>query len=268
MKWRWALFSIVAFVLNLPLLATLATSLKSDADINASPPAWLFRPVLSHYAAVLGDATLNFGHYLLNSTVIAAGGAAGSLVLALPAAYAMVRSGAGGRVLLPLMANLRAVPLVVFAIPYYLMYQAIGLLDTRLGLALIAVLYNLPLSLLVCVGAVRDSPVEIEEAARVDGAGALRLLLRIVAPLVRPTLTAAAILGFITAWNEFLFGLILSTRRATPVTVAVTMFTTTWGVRWGDTAAAMVLSLAPPVLLGLLAYRSLGRVMAGGAVKG
>ncbi len=268
MKWRWVLFCTVALLLNLPLLATLATSLKSDADINASPPAWLFRPVLSHYAAVLGDPSLDFSRYLVNSTLIAAGGSACALLLALPAAYGMVRSGAGGRVLLPLMANLRAVPLVVFAIPFYLMYQALGLLDTRLGLALIACLYNLPLALLVCVGAVRESPLEIEEAARVDGAGTIRVILRIVAPLVRPTLAAAAILGFITAWNEFLFGLILSTRRAVPVTVAVTMFTTTWGVRWGDTAAAMVLSLAPPVVLGLLTYRRLGRVMTGGAVKG
>ena len=265
---RWVLFAVVVAVLNLPLAITVATSLKSDAAINASPPVWLFRPVARHYAAVLGDASLDFLRYLVNSTVIAGGGTTLALLLAVPAAYAVVRSGVGSRALVPLMAVLRAVPLVVFAIPFYLMYQTLGLLDTRLGLALISCVINLPLSVLVSIGAIRDLPVEIEEAACLDGAGTVRILLAIVTPLLRPALTATAILGFITSWNEFLFGLILSTRRAVPVTVAATFFTTTWGVRWGDTAAAMTLSLAPPVVLGLLSYRSLGRVLAAGAVKG
>jgi multiple sugar transport system permease protein len=147
------------------------------------------------------------------------------------------------------------------------MYQVLGLLDTRTGLALIECIVNLPLALLVSVAMIQDLPVEVEEAARVDGAGTLRILARIVVPMARPMIAAVAILSFIYAWNEFLFGLILTTSKAVPVTVAATFFTTTWGVRWGATAAAMTLSLLPPVVLGLLSYRSLGRIMAG-AVKG
>ena len=87
-------------------------------------------------------------------------------------------------------------------------------------------------------------------------------------PLARPVLVAVAILSFIYSWNEFLFGLILSTRNAVPVTVGATFFITSWGVKWGATAAAMMLSVLPPLLLGLVSYRYLGRAMLAGAVKG
>ena len=265
---RWLLFVLAVLLLNLPVIVTILTALKSDADINASPPVWLFTPTLLHFRTVLGDPTLHFPRYLANSTALAGGGTLLALLLAVPAAYGMVRSGAGARILLPLMANLRAVPLVVFAIPFYLMYQVLGLLDTRTGLALIACIINLPLSLLIAVNAISDLPLEIEEAARVDGAGTRMILVRIVLPLIRPMLLSAGILGFITAWNEFLFGLILSTRNAVPVTVAVTFFTTSFGVRWGDTAAAMVLSMAPPMVLGLVAARGIGGALTAGAIKG
>jgi multiple sugar transport system permease protein len=180
----------------------------------------------------------------------------------------MVRFGRGTASLLPVVVGLRAIPLVIFAIPFYLMYQWLGLLDTWLGMALIECIVNLPFALLFAVGMVRDLPVEVEEAARVDGAGTLRVLLRIVVPLARPMILSVAILSFIYSWNEFLFGLILTTRSATPVTVGVTLFTTSWGVRWGPTAAAMTLSMLPPLLLGLVCFRYLTRALTAGAVKG
>ena len=264
---RWLLFAVAAVVLNFPLLMTVLTSLKSTADINASPPVWLVAPTLVHYRAVLTDPTLDFARYLVNSTVLAGGGTLLALVLCLPAAYAVVRLEVGRRTVLPLVASLRAVPLVIFAIPLYLMYQEVGLLDTRTGLVLIACLINLPLALLLLVNAAGELPVSLEEAARVDGAGTWRILLHIVLPLTRPMLLAAGVLGFTAAWNEFLFGLILTTRNATPVTVGATFFVTSWGVRWGETAAAMTLSVLPPLVLGLLAYRRLGRALVAGAVK-
>lgn len=264
---RWLLFVVAALAFNFPLLMTVLTSLKSTADINASPPVWLVAPTLDHYRAVLTDPALDFARYLLNSTILAGGGTLLALALCLPAAYAVVRLGVGRRTVLPLVASLRAVPLVVFAIPLYLMYQAADLLDTRAGLALVACLINLPLALLLLVNALRELPLGLEEAARVDGAGTWRVLRHVVLPLVRPMLLAAGVLGFTAAWNEFLFGLILTTRRATPVTVGATFFVTSWGVRWGETAAAMTLSVLPPLVLGLLAYRRLGQALVAGAVK-
>lgn len=265
---RWLVFGIVVLIFNLPIFATLLTSLKTAADISSSPPKWLFLPTLEHYLAVLSGATIDFPHFILNSLVIALIGTVLAIFIALPAAYAIVRFGIGSRTLLPLITNLRTVPLIIFAIPLYLMYQLVGLLDTQLGLGLIACLINLPLALILFVGFIQDFPVAVEEAARVDGANILQVFWHVVVPLAGTIIAAVGILSFIYAWNEFLFGLILTTQNATPVTVGATFFVTSFGVKWGQTAAAIILSVIPPMVLGALSYRYLARALVAGAVKG
>jgi multiple sugar transport system permease protein len=209
---RWAVLVAFGLLVNLPVIATLATSLKAPAEIMGNAGLWVRAPTLANYAAVLTPTErLDVYAYLLNSLVAAALGAVLPLALCLPAAWAVVRRGWGRRVLLPLVVSLRAVPLIIFALPLYLMYQAVGLLDTRLGLGLVLAVVNLPLTMALLVNAVADVPLEIEEAAAMDGARAGRTLWRIVLPLCRPALVTAFILGFITAWNEFLFGLMLTT---------------------------------------------------------
>jgi multiple sugar transport system permease protein len=265
---RWVVFCLAAFIFNLPLLVTLLTSLKTTGQISASPPVWLFVPTLVHYQDVLFGTTLNFPRFLFNSVAIALIGTFLAIFVTLPAAYTMARFRIGSRTLLPFVTNLRTIPLIIFAIPFYLMFQFLGLMDTRLGLGLIAALINLPLALVLFVGFLQDFPVEIEEAARVDGATTLQVFFLIVTPLSRGVVTAVAILSFIYAWNEFLFGLILTTQNATPVTVGATFFVTSFGIRWGQTAAAMILSVIPPAVLGILSYRYLARALVAGAVKG
>jgi multiple sugar transport system permease protein len=182
----------------------------------------------------------------------------------------MVRFRVGLRWLFPQVVNQRAIPLIIFAIPIYLMYQAAGLLDTRFGLALILCLVNLPLVLVLLVNAVREVPIELDEAARIDGAGAWAILRLVVLPLLRPMLASSTVLAFIYAWNEFLFGLMLTTRAAVPVTVGASFFFSAsgGGVQWGVAAAVMMLSTLPPLLLGLFAYRHIGRSLTAGAIKG
>ena len=133
------------------------------------------------------------------------------------------------------MANLRAIPLIIFSIPIYLVYQQLHLLDTRIGLALILCLVNLPLVLVLLVNSLQDLPIGIEEAARMDGAGTLALLVRVVLPLSAPVVASTLILSFIYAWNEFLFGLMLTTERAVPITVGASFFFSAsgGGIRWG-----------------------------------
>jgi multiple sugar transport system permease protein len=265
---RWLAFVVVVLLINFPIIATAATSLKSIADIYRNPPVWVFQPTLKYYVNVLSDPTLNFPKFLLNSLLIAFGGTIIALVLTLPAAYAIVRFKLGSRFLLPVVTNLRAVPLIIFAIPFYLMFQVLGLLDTQLGLSLIGAVINIPLALILFVGFVQDFPLEVEEAARVDGASTWQVFRFVIVPLARPIMTATAILSFIYVWNEFLFGLILTTQRATPVTVGSTLFITSWGVKWGEISAAMILSILPPLVLGMLSYRQLARALTAGAVKG
>jgi multiple sugar transport system permease protein len=271
MALRWIVLVVVVLLVNAPILATLATSLKPPGEIMGNPGLWVQDPTLDNYAEVLTPTDrLNVWRHLWNSLAAAAIGAMLPLLLCLPAAYAMVRRGWGRRVLLPLVVNLRAIPLIIFALPLYLVYQVVHLLDTRVGLGLILAVVNLPLTMAILVNAVADIPVEIDEAAAMDGARAGRILRRIIAPLCRPALVTAFIFGFITAWNEFLFGLMLTTSEAVPMTVGASFFFASGGagVQWGVAAAVIVVTCLPPVVLGLLMYRQIARAMMAGAVKG
>ncbi len=265
---RWLIFVAVAFILNLPILATFMTSFKKTADINAFPPVWIFRPTLDHYFEVLRAENTDYLGNILNSISVASMGTLLAIVLCLPAAYAIVRFQTGASWLLPIVTNIRALPLIIFAIPFYFMYQLFGLLDTRIGLALVMAIINIPLALVMLVGFLQDIPLDLDEAARVDGASTFKILLFIIVPVALPILTAVAMLSFIYSWNEFLFGLILTTKKAVPVTVGATFFVTSYGVKWGQTAAAMVFGILPPLVLGLFAYPYIGRSMLSGAVKG
>lgn len=268
---RWIVLIVAALLFNAPILATIATSLKPPGEIMGNPGLWVRDPTFANYVEVLTPTDrLNVWHYLSNSVAAATIGAVLPLLLCLPAAYVVVRRGWGRRVLLPLVVNLRAIPLIIFALPLYLVYQVVYLLDTQVGLGLILAVVNLPLTMAILVNAVADIPLEIDEAAAMDGARAGRTLWRIILPLCRPALVTAFIFGFITAWNEFLFGLMLTTTRAVPMTVGASFFFASGGggVQWGVAAAVIVVAGLPPVVIGLLMYRQIARAMMAGAVKG
>ena len=268
---RWLVFITAALVMNFPVLSTLITSLKSDAEISSNPALWINEPTLQNYQAIFAMADrFDILHFLSNSLIAALIGTVLAIVLAFPAAYAMVRYGTGQSWLLPTIVNLRAIPLIIFAIPIYLMYQQVSLLDTRIGLAFILCLVNIPLVLILLATAIREIPTEVEEAAHIDGASTMRLLYSVIAPMIAPMISASAVLAFIYAWNEFLFGLMLTTHRALPVSVGASFFfaASGGGVRWGVAAAVMILATLPPLLLGLFLYKQIGRSLTAGAVKG
>ncbi|WP_336057187.1 carbohydrate ABC transporter permease [Nitratireductor sp. CH_MIT9313-5] len=268
---RWVVFVVAAFAMNFPVIATLVTAFKTPADIasNASliPTAVTFENFKTVFTV---SDRLNIWAYLWNSLSASLIGAILPILLSLPLAYAIARRDYGRAVLLPLVVNLRAMPLIIFAIPLYMMYQTLGLLDTRIGLGLILAVVNLPLALVLLVNAVAEIPREIDEAALMDGTRTKRILSHLVLPLIRPALATTFVFGFMTAWNEFLFGLMLTTRAAVPVTVGASFFFSAGGggVQWGVAAAVIVVASAPPVLLGLFMYRQIGRSMLAGAVKG
>lgn len=268
---RWIVFAVAAFVLNLPVIATLITAFKTPSEVNRNPSLWIEAPTLENFMTVLTISDrLNVYHYLWNSTVAALIGAILPMIVAFPLAWPMVRRGYGRGILFPLIVNLRALPLIIFAIPLYMMYAYIGLLDTKLGLGLILAIVNLPLTLMLLVNAIAELPIELEEAARMDGARTGRLLTKVVLPLCRPALITTFVFGFITAWNEFLFGLMLTTSDAVPVTVGASFFfaTSGGGVQWGVAAAVMVIAALPPLIIGLVMYRRISGSMVAGAVKG
>jgi multiple sugar transport system permease protein len=268
---RWFVFAVAALAMNFPFLVTLATSFKSVRELSTNPGLWVRAPTLQNYVAVFHVSDrLNIFKYLANSVATAALGALLAAGLALPAAYSIARGNTGERTLLPLIVNLRAVPLIIFAIPLYMMFQWLALLDTRLGLGLILTIVNLPLALVILVNAIRDLPAELDEAALMDGAARAQILMRVIAPLCRPAIVTSLIFGFITAWNEFLFGLILTTSKAVPITVGASFFfaASGGGVQWGVASAVMIVGALPPMALGLVMYRQISGSMTAGAIKG
>lgn len=260
--------AVSIFILTFPLLMAFMTSIKTDEDIASFPPKWLFSPTWDHYKNVFYGSGYPFDTFFLNSFVIALGASLVSVLVCLPAAYAMLRLGIGMKRFFPFIISLRLLPPIVFAIPYYMMFQYLHLLDTHIGLIWVAALMNIPITLLLLIGFIQELPREVEEAAMIDGCTNFSILSRIIVPLIGPGIAAAAILTFIFTWNEFLFVRILTDIKATTATVGSTLFIQAYGIRWGDIAAAICLSVIPPILFTLFVQRYLVKGLSMGAVKG
>lgn len=264
----WYIVAVGAvFFFMLPIINTVLTSFKPDRVINMLPPAWVFPPTLDHYANVIYAAGYPFPRFFLNSTVISLGTSVLVLLINLPAAYGIVRHNTGGRTLFALVVSLRLLPPVVFIVPMFIVFQTLGMLDTLHGLILVNTLVNSPLALLLFVGFVQDLPREIEESAMLDGASGWGLLRYIVLPMLLPGVAVVLVMTFLWTWNEYLFSLVLTFNRATTVTVGAALFVTAWGVRWGDIAAAITLSLIPTLIFTFFVQRSLVSGLTLGAIK-
>jgi len=266
--WATGVAALIAFLVDMPLLNAVNVSLKTDPDIDRHPLGLPNPVTFTHYDNAVYAAGYDFPRFFLNSASIALGTVALVLALSVPAAYAVVRRGLGGRAVLNSASGLRLLPAIFFAVPFYLVFATLGLLDTVPALVVVNTFLNLPLAIVLLAAGLQDMPLEIEEAAMIDGASIPRLLLGVVVPIMAPTLVAVAVLTFIFSWNDYLFAVILSTTRATPVTVGASNFVTSYGIRWGDISAATVLSALPPMLFAVVAQRYLVSGLAAGAVKG
>jgi multiple sugar transport system permease protein len=264
----WIAVVIILLFFNFPIIGTLFTSLKNDLDISSTPPKWIFLPTLDHYRNVLYAAGYDFPDFFLNSAIVALGAGFLTIFINLPAAYSIVRYSTGGKSLFTFVVSLRLLPPIIFAIPLFILFSLSNLVDTTLGLILVNTLMNTPLALLLFVGFVQDFPRELEEAGKIDGANTLQILRYLVFPLMLPSIAAVSALSFIWAWNEYLFAFILTFRQATTVTVGASLFITAWGIRWGDIAAAMFLSVIPTLAFIFFVQRYLVRGLTLGAVKG
>jgi multiple sugar transport system permease protein len=153
-------------------------------------------------------------------------------------------------------------------IPFYLIYAQIGLLDTHIGLVIAYLTFNLSFYVWVLSSFCRDLPVEIEEAAMVDGYPHWQVMMKISLPLLRPGIVATAVLCFIFAWNEFLFAFMLGGRTVTTLPVSIPTLISTTGVRWGEMAIIGFVALLPVLVAVFLLQRHIVRGLTLGAVKG
>ena len=266
---RAILIALVAFLVLLvmfPFLWMITMSFKPIDDIFAWPPKLFFTPTFEHYLGLVDD---EFAASFWNSLVTSVGSTVVSMVVGVPAAYALSRMEAriGNRLSLWILAS-RMAPPIAFTIPYFLVYRYIGLLDTKLGLGIIYVTFNLSLAIWLMRTFFDATPRSLEEAAWIDGATLWQGFFRILLPLSVPGLAATAILCFLFAWNDFFFALILTRTEATTAPVAVVNFMNYEGWEWGKIAAGGTMVMLPVLVFSILVRKFLVRGLTAGAVKG
>ncbi len=274
-KPRWAqrlAFEIFFYALTGFLLAAflfvffwmIVTSIKYPRDVTVYPPVWIFEPTLDNYREVFDKTP--FWLQTQNSFIVAIGAMLVGIVLGLPASYSIARFRQRAFALTVLVV--RMIPSIVFMLPLFVIYKQFGLIDTHAGLIFSHLILVLPLTIWVMMGFFEDVPVEIEEAARVDGCSRWQAFLKVILPLSLPGLAVTAILSFLASWNNFIFVLILGGVRTSTLPMAVFNFMGFEQLNFGGVAAAASLLSLPIILLTLVVQRWLVQGLTMGAVKG
>ena len=256
---------VVALLVFFPVLWTLLTAFKKEADAAATPPKFLFHATLSNFSTVF-DA--GYFTYFKNTVILAGGSTVLALLLGLPAAYSLAfNPGKHTPKVLSWVLSTKMLPAVGALIPLVVIYKRVHLYDTRLGMILLYAAFNLPLVIWMMRPFFADLPKDILEASIVDGAGFLRIMTRIVLPLTAPGLAATALLSLIFSWNEFLLAVNLTAANSGTLPVFISGFQTSEGLFFAKMSAASTLAVAPVILAGWMAQRSLVRGLTFGAVK-
>lgn len=251
-----------------PVVWGLLTSFKTERDVLAYPPVWLFRPTLDNYREVIFGAS-SIVPNLASSFIVSTAATLLTMIVAVPAAYALARlrypaKRASGFFVLAT----QMLPPVGLIIPYYLVLQKLGALDTYAGLTVIYLTFSLPFAIWLMVSYFEDIPYEMEEAALLDRAGRLRTLWYVILPQVRGGIAVTTIFVFLNAWNEFMFAVVIGGNRVRPVTVAMFNFISVEQTQWARLAAGAMLAMAPVILIGIFAQRHIVKGLTVGAVKG
>ncbi len=272
-RWLAGLLTYLSLALALvfflgPFFWVVTTSLKGNEDFFAYPPVWVpSEPSLAHYARLFTHAS--GGRYFTNSLVISSLSMLAALVVSLPTAYSIARWRFGGGFLSTLLLVLRMLPAIALIIPIYLMYKLLGLTNNYLGLVALYTVVYIPFAVWLLVGFLRDFPVEIEEAALIDGCSRLRALIRVVIPIIAPGLAVVALFAFIATWNEFLFAVVLTGIETKTMMVLVTSFTTGGtDMFYGEASASVVLGVLPAFAVAFMLQRYLVKGLALGGTKG
>jgi multiple sugar transport system permease protein len=263
----YVLVSLAVLLSIAPIVYIVITSFKEPELTFAIPPVWNFQPTLKNYEEVLSST--NFGKYFANSIFVALTATGIALFLGTLAAYGFSRFRFRGHFWLKMSSLVpQMLPPIAIIVPLYVLFSRLDWIDTRQALVISYLTFTIPLSTWMMIGFFDDVPIELEEAAMIDGCSRFGALIRVSLPLAIPGMAATAILAFLYCWNEFLYAVILTGRDARTLPVIITSFMTNKSVLWGRIAASGSLVLIPVLIFALFAQRYLVRGLAKGAVKG
>jgi multiple sugar transport system permease protein len=270
---RQSLLARIGFALSLIFLISpavlvflwmLSLSLKTEVDNIAFPPVFIPNPTtLENYVAVFEKN--NFVLYLLNSVLVTGGAVLFGLLVGVPAGYGIARSRAAKAAVLILIA--RMTPALSYLIPLFLLFQFVGLVGTIAALTITHLVITVPIIVWVMIGYFENIPVELEDAALVDGASPWQSFWHIALPLARPGIVVGAILAFIFSWNNFIFSVVLAGKNTRTLPSAVYNMLTFEQIAWGPLAAAALLVTLPVLLLTVVAQREIVAGLSAGGLK-
>ncbi len=259
----WGIAGLIFF----PILWTVLTSFKTEADAIASPPKFLFFDwTLENYATVQDRSP--YVRHFLNSIAIALGSTLLGLAVAVPAAWSMAFQPARRtRDVLMWMLSTKMMPAVGVLIPIYLLFRDLGLLDTRSGVIVVLMLMNLPIITWMLYTYFKEIPGEILEAARMDGASLWNEIRHVLLPMALPGIASTMLLNIILAWNEAFWTLNLTTSKAAPLTAFIASYSSPEGLFYAKLSAASTMAIAPILIMGWFSQKQLVRGLTFGAVK-
>lgn len=260
---------LVVFVCLFPFWWMALSSIKTLRELYTIPPVWWPEaPTLDNYRKVLFES--NIPRYFLNSLVISIGATALALVLAVFASYGFARFKFKGKALLQSFVLVgQLLPTAAIIVPLFITLRVLGLVNTYWGLILVYMIITLPLSVWMLTSYFKAIPVELEEAAIIDGASRLGCLLRITLPLSLPGIVSVLVYAFVTTWNEFIFALCFATDSSVKtLPIGLAEFSTEFNTDWGAVMAASVVMTLPIALLFLSMQRLFIGGLTAGATKG
>ncbi len=260
-----AVLCLVTLFFLVPVLWAIVTALKLHRDIFNNPPLFLFHPTLDNFRYVLSNSP--YLHYFLNSLIASSVSALASTFIAALAAYAFSRFKIPrSNDIMMWILSLRMTPPMAVVVPFYLMAVATHLYDTRIGLEIVLITVDLPIAVWMLASYINAVPVDLDEAAMIDGCSRFGAFLRVVLPPAAPGIVATLILCFIFSWNEFPLSVVLTSQSATTLPVSMMGWDTERGLLWGQMMAAGVMAAAPVMIFAILIQRYLVRGLTMGAV--
>jgi multiple sugar transport system permease protein len=250
-----------------PIAWMLLTSVKPDNIVASMPPVWIFVPTLGSYLELFQSS--EFQRYTVNTLIVASVTSLLATVFGFLSAYSFTRFRYKGSTFLPLFyLVVRMVPRISLVLPFYVILSQVGMLNTKTALILSYTTFALPFGIWMMIGFLKELPIDLEEAAAVDGANRWQILAKVVIPLAAPGIATTAIFAFLLGWNEFLFSLILSGPESRTLPVMVSGFETDRGIRWGQLSSAAISIMLPVIVVALFLQRHIVKGLTLGAVKG
>jgi multiple sugar transport system permease protein len=249
----------------LPILWVIRTSLANRLIAYKIPPVWIFQPTFDNYITIFDKYP--FQEYFLNSLLISGSASIVALIIGSLAAYSIARFRTGDPWLRLSMLSTQMLPPIALVIPIFLIMNVIKLWDTLPGLILAYLSFNLPYTVWILISFFQGIPMEIEEAAMIEGCSRTQALWKVIIPIALPGLLSAGVFNFILNWNEFLFALILTGRNTRTLPVAIASLWTQQGVNIGAVSAATVVTILPVVFLTFVIQKSLVRNLTFGSIK-